>query len=257
MTWPAFHLFGRGVQLEMPLDAPPHDGRSLLVRLRALGLKGIRRCVLTTNRAVMVSYRGDELRVHASYLNAPRHVLLAIVTFVHGRSRRARRAAEQLILEHAPRLSPGERPRRRRRAPNSRQEDAHLVAELTRHHELYNRQYFGGGLARIAIHVSGRMRSRLGQYTAAGDDAAPEITIGRSHIRRHGWDEALHTLLHEMVHQWQAEHGLALDHGAAFRAKARDIGIEPRARRAVTRSSFGGGAIVGGPVSIPKFAGTE
>lgn len=29
-------------------------------------------------------------------------------------------------------------------------------------------------------------------------------------------DEAKATLLHEMVHQWQAEQGLRMDHGASF-----------------------------------------
>jgi hypothetical protein len=42
----------------------------------------------------------------------------------------------------------------------------------------------------------------------------------------------LHTLLHEMVHQWQDETGRAIDHGAGFRAKARDVGIAAAARRA-------------------------
>ena len=52
------------------------------------------------------------------------------------------------------------------------------------------------------------MRSRLGQYTAVTQYGEPaEITISRRHIKRHGWSEALHTLLHEMVHQWQAEYG--------------------------------------------------
>jgi len=37
------------------------------------------------------------------------------------------------------------------------------------------------------------------------------------------------TLLHEMVHQWQAETGAKVDHGAGFRRKARDVGIVPRA----------------------------
>ena len=29
-------------------------------------------------------------------------------------------------------------------------------------------------------------------------------------------------MLHEMVHQWQAETGLAVDHGRTFRRKARE-----------------------------------
>ena len=34
-----------------------------------------------------------------------------------------------------------------------------------------------------------------------------------------------------MVHQWQDETGLPIDHGRAFRAKAREVGIAPQARR--------------------------
>jgi hypothetical protein len=59
-----------------------------------------------------------------------------------------------------------------------------------------------------------------------------EIVISRRHIRRHGWKAALETLLHEMVHQWQDETGLTVDHGGEFRRKAREIGIAPSARRA-------------------------
>jgi hypothetical protein len=36
-----------------------------------------------------------------------------------------------------------------------------------------------------------------------------------------------------MVHQWQAETGAPLDHGSAFREKAREVGIRPRAKRDV------------------------
>jgi hypothetical protein len=46
-------------------------------------------------------------------------------------------------------------------------------------------------------------------------------------------DEAIKTLLHEMVHQWQDETGRPVDHGAGFREKSRLVGIVPRARRAV------------------------
>jgi hypothetical protein len=58
--------------------------------------------------------------------------------------------------------------------------------------------------------------------------------MSRTHISRHGWREAMHTLLHEMVHQWQHETGQPVDHGTAFRQKARDVGIAPAARRNVT-----------------------
>ena len=68
--------------------------------------------------------------------------------------------------------------------------------------------------------------------TPGGEPA--EIAISRAHLRRHGWEETLHTLLHEMVHQWQDETGHPIDHGRLFRAKARDVGVAPSARRTVT-----------------------
>src|SRR5207237_1101719 len=91
-------------QLELVFAEPPGDERAeeradvLLTRLRALGLVGIVRCRLTSNRTVMVSFRGDELRVHRAYLAAPNEVLRAIVAFVCGRRRAARRAAQRVIL---------------------------------------------------------------------------------------------------------------------------------------------------------------
>jgi hypothetical protein len=42
----------------------------------------------------------------------------------------------------------------------------------------------------------------------------------------------LDTLLHEMIHQWQDETHRPIDHGRAFRAKAREVGITASARRA-------------------------
>lgn len=259
MSWLPRGLFSRGPQLELSLDEAPRDGPSLLRRLRALGLHDIDECVLTANRAVMVSHRGTVLRIHRGYLGAPPHVLRAIVTFVHARTRSARRAAERMILEYAATLPAAARSPAQRRVPRPRPDDAALIATLSQRHAEYNARYFDGALGRIAIRVSGRMRSRLGQYTVAGGGARAEISISRSHIRRHGWDEALHTLLHEMVHQWQAECGLALDHGAAFRAKARAIGIEPRARRATpasdVRAAVGAGRAQG--ASIAKRIGTE
>jgi hypothetical protein len=79
------------------------------------------------------------------------------------------------------------------------------------------------------------MKSRLGHYTAAPPGGTGEIAISYRHLRRHGWTEALHTLLHEMVHQWQDETGHPLDHGRDFRRKAREVGIVPAAKRGITR----------------------
>ena len=115
--------------------------------------------------------------------------------------------------------------------------DRHFVSELTRAHCALNSAKFGGELSAIPIRVSGRMKSRLGHYTLRGQARhKQEIVISRRHIRRHGWDEALQTLLHEMVHQWQDETGRAVDHGPEFRAKSRAVGITPRAKRRVSLS---------------------
>lgn len=216
-------------QLSLDLAVPALTADDFLTRLRALGLKRIATVALTRNRAVIVSFRGSELRVHEAYLGAEEPVLRAIVQFVEGRTRAERRAAQRHILTHdVP--APPRTITRERTAP----QDLPLATRLAAAHRELNERHFGGALSDVPIRVSRRMRSRLGHYTAAtpaGDP--PEIAISRSHLRRHGWDETMHTLLHEMVHQWQDESGLPIDHGARFRAKAREVGIEAAARRMV------------------------
>ena len=214
-------------QLTLDLDGAPRDADELLARLRALGLKRIARCRLTRNRNVMVSFRGDELRVHEGYLSAPAEVYRAIVVFVEGRTRAERRAARGQIVSHVV-----ETPRGPSRREHTRPEDEPMAAKLTIWHERYNAEHFDGTLRAIPVRVSRRMKSRLGHYSAATRGEQGEIAISWRHLRRHGWTEALHTLLHEMVHQWQDETGRPIDHGRAFRAKAREVGIAAAAKRA-------------------------
>lgn len=226
-------LLGRGAtdpaQLALDFTGAPRTGEELLERLRAFGLSRIERVRLTRNRNVMVSFSGGELRVHEGYLDAPEAVWRAIVVFVEGRTRAERRIAQQTIVAH-PVRQPPRAPARRER---TRADDRHLADELARWHAEYNRRHFGGALRAVPIRVSRRMKSRLGHYTAGTDGEPAEIAISWRHLKRHGWDEALHTLLHEMVHQWQDELGHVIDHGATFRAKAREVGIAPAARRAL------------------------
>jgi SprT-like family protein len=212
------------------LDCP---AALLPTRLALLGLHGCSRVVTHTNRTVMVSLgaRG-ELRLHRGYAFAPDSVLQAIIRYLDPRLPRAlRRLAEREFLafpveEHAP-PAPGTG-RRERPRPG----DLLLLHRLGQSHERLNRQHFEGRLGSLPIRLSGRMRTRLGELSVDLRTGRPiEIAISRRHIARHLWSEVEHTLLHEMVHQWQAETGLPVDHGPTFRHKAQEVGVLPGARR--------------------------
>jgi SprT-like family len=206
---------------------------SLEHRLVRLGLPRFPRFETHRNQLVMLSWiPGRRLRVHEGYTHAPDEVLRAIVRFVTPGTRRAiRLEARRVFLgfpaeEHAPRTS------RRPPTPRLRPGDATTLAELRRLHEAMNREYFDGILSEILITLSGRMRTRLGELRMDRKTGRPiYIGISRRHLRRDGWVGVRETLLHEMVHQWQAEMGRPVDHGGEFREKARAVGIVPRAVR--------------------------
>ena len=226
-------------QLALSFDAPAvrarrvprADDEAFLRVLRARGLTRIERLRLTRNRNVMVSFGHGQLRVHEGFRDAPPEVLRALVTFVEGRTRAERKAAQSVILGYPIRTA--ERPASPRRE-STHPEDEAMAARLVAAHASYNAERFGGALTSVDVRVSRRMKSRLGHYSAAASaNERAEIAISRRHIRRHGWEEAMHTLLHEMVHQWQDESGLPIDHGRAFRKQARAVGIVASAKRAV------------------------
>lgn len=206
----------------------------LVQRLSALGLSGVRGVESHQNRAVMVSVtpRGV-LRIHRGYAYAPDSVLAAIVTFVKpGTRRQARRAAQDVILKFpVDAFAPPPRVRRRKRS--GRPEDRPLLRKLSQLHRQLNEKYFDGELQRIPLRLSRRMRRRLGELTLDTADVPVEIALSHKHVTRDGWREVEQTMLHEMIHQWQAETGLPVDHGAIFRKKAREVGVTPRAMRDV------------------------
>ena len=210
----------------------PRNAEELRSRLLRLGLGSRYHVGLTSNKTVVVSYSAGDLRIHNSFLAGDEGVWQAIITFVHGRNRLVRQEARRTILEF-PVARPESHPTRTRRRERNHPADASLLCELVRWHSVYNEDRFGSALRAVTIRISRRMKSRLGHYTPAEYGAEPEIVLSRRHIRRDGWPEALHTLLHEMVHQWQDEQGLPVDHGQTFRAKARAVGITPLACRAV------------------------
>jgi hypothetical protein len=201
----------------------------LFSRLQELGLRGVEALVLMRTRTVMVSLIGRTLRVHEGYAEAPESVLRAIVAFATARTKPERLAAREVILAHDVERAPAVR-----RQEPARPGDLAMIAQLTEAHRQLNARWFGGSLSNIALRLSGRMATRLGHYDAGSRHTPPEIVLSRGHVTRHGWREAMHTLLHEMVHQWQHETGRPVDHGPEFRAKAREVGITPAARRDVT-----------------------
>ena len=211
-------------------STPPCDEAELMTRLQSLGLRGVKEIVLTENRRTMVSVKGRTLRVHRAYLDAPPAVHQAIADFilVGPRGGATRRKAERCIIEFAATI---DRPPPTPRNEPTHPDDEPLAERLTALHERYNAEFFEGRLAAVPIRISRRMKSRLGHYTAARGGQSAEIAISGGHFRRHGAVEVAHTLLHEMVHQWQDESGLPVDHGAAFKRKCREVGASPSATR--------------------------
>jgi hypothetical protein len=214
-------------QLELSLDARPEA--ELPLRLRRLGLRADVTVTLTRNRTVLVSWDAHQvLRIHAGYAWAPDEVLQAILRFVAPRTPRAERLrARRLFLafpveRHAP-------ARPRRGAGPVPAAHAPVIERLERLHAILNQRYFDGALRTIPVRLSTRMERRLGEFEATAHGHSVAITISHRHLRRDGWAGVTDTLLHEMVHQWQSETGLPLDHGPAFRRKARAVGIRPAA----------------------------
>ncbi len=210
-------------------------------RLQQLGLREISRIVVHQNRTVMVSLcaRGV-LRLHQGYSFAPDTVLRAIVRFLNPRlPRAARRAAEREFLAFpVEQFAPS--PERPVQPERPRPGDLRIIHRLRQLHEVLNLTHFGGVLGDIPIRISSRMRVRLGELSVDLRTGRPlEIAISRRHLMRHPWAEVEHTMLHEMVHQWQAETGLPVDHGPLFRAKAREVGVLPMARRPITLVASG------------------
>ena len=207
-------------------------------RLRLLGLRQVAAVRTHTNRTVMVSLNERlRLRLHRGYVFAPDRVLSAIVRFLDPRASRAeRQQAEQVFLAFPVELY-APRPRERAGAERPRPGDLALLHRLRSLHRELNRAYFGGSLGEIPIRLSGRMRTRLGEVSVDLRTGKPiEIALSRRHLAEHPWSEVQHTMLHEMVHQWQAETGRSIDHGPTFREKAREVGVLPAARRAVARA---------------------
>lgn len=184
-------------------------------RLYAAGLCRETPVEVHTNRRVLVSLTSrGALRVHRGYEAAPNDVIAAIARWARPHVRRKERLEAQRVLasfpvhDHAPAVLPSCR-------PAVRPGDEQIVSRLHQLHDRFNQAHFGNALGRIRMALSGRMRRRLGEFRLSAT-GLHEIVIGRRHLRRDGWKGVEATLLHEMVHQWQAETGRRLSHGREF-----------------------------------------
>lgn len=211
-------------QLALAFERPADLG----TRLRLAGLPPSIVIVPHRNRRVMLSFDGrGALRVHEGYAAAPDEIIAAIVAWARpGLRRAARLELARCFLTFSVH---GDRPppRRKRPEPPEPGDDDRLSRLRTIHDEL-NTRWFEGRLSEVALELSGRMKRKLGHYEPRSS-GTPTIAISRRHIKRHGWDAVAETMLHEMVHQWQDETGLPVDHGPAFRRMAKSVGIDPRA----------------------------
>ena len=206
-------------------------------RLTAYGLRPVARIRITENRSGLVSLsRQRVLSVHRAYLDAPDEVLQAIARFVSPGTRRPeRRLLQQKIVSWYSLQPPSRQVAKAPRPEQPRPGDEEILTRLGVLFSQYNQRHFSSALPAIPIRLSGRMRTRLGQLTLDPAGQPQEISISRRHLRAHGWEEAGHTLLHEMVHLWQCVSGQKVDHGSKFRAKAREVGVAASARRWVRK----------------------
>ncbi len=213
------------------------DSWLLKRRLREVGLSATREVQLHENLRVMVSITGSGvLRLHRGYVYATDEVLKAIVVFVTpGTKRREASRARATLLSFPVSKFFDSRPVRKVRPTKPRPEDVEDIRRLGRLHAELNQLHFDSRLSDVPLRISRRMRRKLGEITLDENDRPTVITIGRLHLDRDGWKQVSITLLHEMVHQWQAETGRAVDHGKVFRKKATEVGIPAAASRRVLR----------------------
>lgn len=99
--------------------------------------------------------------------------------------------------------------------------------------DYFNVTLFGGVLRKVFLNFSRRAKS-LGFFAPkrweSGDQVTHEISLNPSHLRRGSARDVASTLVHEMVHLWQYEHGTpkrAGYHDGQWAQKMEDLGLVP------------------------------
>ncbi|UCG85357.1 MAG: SprT-like domain-containing protein [Gemmatimonadota bacterium] len=217
----------RSLRARAEREARVADEALLVERLTQLGMP--HPVTVHENRTVLVSFtdRGG-LWIHRGYAYVSDRTLKAVLASVGSGRRPLMKQAELEVVSFPVEEYVTPRPRRMRR-PRLRPGDRRLLADLAEMHGRLNEMHFDGRLAPVGFRISDRMRTRLGEVIIRSEtDPVVEIRISRQHLLHDQWNEVRDTVLHEMIHQWQAESGVELDHGPAFRKKAKEIGVLPR-----------------------------
>jgi hypothetical protein len=103
-------------------------------------------------------------------------------------------------------------------------------------YDYFNRVLFGGQLAPVILNFSRASANTLGFFApkrwARGKDAVHEISLCPAHLALRPPKETASTLVHEMVHAWQEEHGKKGRrgyHNQEWADKMKSIGLQPTA----------------------------
>jgi predicted SprT family Zn-dependent metalloprotease len=96
-----------------------------------------------------------------------------------------------------------------------------VLAQLTEHFRVVNRAKFDGVLPEFAIVFNPFLRRLTGRITYS----TRLIEISRYHFRQYGFDDAVATLEHEMLHLYLHTLGRPSGHNALFKQMARQLGI--------------------------------
>lgn len=110
-------------------------------------------------------------------------------------------------------------------------------AGLDSAHAFFNSELFGGTLTKVTLSIQRHPKS-LGYFSAnrirrAFKDVekfSHEIAINPMHVEERTPELVLSTLVHEMVHQWQEEHGkkpTRCYHDKQWAARMKEVGLYP------------------------------
>ena len=102
---------------------------------------------------------------------------------------------------------------------------AQITLELAyRLYDQLNGQHFGGQLPVCTIELSSRLIRTAGKIWPK----QRRLRLSLAYHQRYGLEELANTILHEMVHLWLHEQGLASGHTPLFRQKMAELGLSNR-----------------------------